>query len=356
MKIREIEYQLRTYLPLYTDYFVDWLSVSSYSVNALEATIETATAHNLNVGEILNIRNVIFPNPITSLTQSAGIGTAILQENTDFTYPNTKKITISGANEAEYNGTFNILSIPDRKKIIFEIPFTAPASATGSPVSEESNLIRYNGLFSISSVLTPTRFVVDVSGPDFTALAGVEYFNMKDVRIAGDISAERMLDSYTKQPIDKWWMYIISSGSNVSKSKNITTDFDASHSSGDYYRQQTQEAFGVYVVIPTKNVITPVDAQDICTNELKSGLINSICGYFPVTLFTNSYEGIFYQADGIHTYNTAYYVHEYQFSTTVTIAGPDIFVPGSIAVNQIEFNHIDETYDIKSTDTINLNN
>jgi len=354
MRIREIEYQLRTYIPLHTDKFVSWSSVVSYSVSTNIATIQTTLSHGLSVGDIVHLRDVIFPNPITSLTQSQGVGTAILQHDTDFTFPNSETITISGANEADYNGTFNIISIPDRQTINFDIPFTAPVTATGSPVSEEVNLLRYNGLFQVVSIPTATTFTIAVDGPNFIALSGVEFYNIADVRIVGEISEERMLNSYTNQDIDVWWMFIVASTSNVSKNKDIATDFDFSYSQGDYIRQQVQESFTLYVVVPSQDTITTVDDQDICRNELKLSIINSIVGFFPLKLYRNSYEGVYYESDSISTYNTSYYIHAYNFSTTVNLASPDTFVPNSIAIKTIEFNHIDTIKDVKSTDLINL--
>lgn len=358
MRIREVETQLRTYLPLYNDYFITWQNTTSYIVSSDVATIEASIAHNLSVGDVVHIRNVVFPNPITSLTQSLGIGTAILQNNTDLTfppYPNQETITISGANEAVYNDTFAVTSVPDRKTINFQIDFTAASPATGSPVLEEAELVRYNGLFTVQSTPTATSFTVNVSGGvDFTAPAGVQFYNYEDVRIAGEITEERMLNAYTKQSIGSWWMFIISGAANVSKNKEIATDFDSSYDRGSYYRQQTQESVNIYVIAPTQNTITAVDAQDLARNDIKKDIMLSLGGFFPQKLFYNGYEGLFYETDAIVAYSKSYYIHSYTFSTTVNIASPDTFVSRSSAIKTIEFNHIDEINDIKSTDTINL--
>ena len=354
MKIRNIESQLRQILPIYNDYFTDKVDVSTYTATSNVATVVTSSAHSLSTGDIVSLRGVDFVNPITSLTQSNGTGTAVLQYVTDYTYPYNEEITITGANEAEFNDTFNIISIPNRNTITFQMTPSLTASATGSPVLYEENLRNYNGSFEIASTPTTTSFTFAITTEDFTAPAGITYYVLADTRITAEISDERILEAYTDQDVGDWWLFAVADDSNTSRNKNISTDYEFNFGNGDYYRQQTGESVTIYVVIPTQNKISPVDAQDICKNELKKHLILSLSGYFPVTLYNNLYDGLFYQSDSLYTYDRSYYIHSYKFMTTVNLSPEDIYRPESIAIKQINVDRIDTNRRTVSLDIVKL--
>ena len=348
MKIREIEEQLRTYLPMFVDYFSTWNPITSYTSVTNTTTIVGTTIHNLIVGDVVSFKDVLFPNPITSLTQVDGVGTLITTYPTDITHPYKETVTISGATETSYNGTFDIVSVINRSTITFTIDSGAPVTATGSPILTESGLARYNNLFNVVSVPTATSFTFTNVSEDFVS-TGTPTFNIyKDNRIAGDITPERATASYSKQDDGDFWMFIVSEDSVASDSRAVNSDFVQEYVSGDFYRNLTQEKFALYVYVPAIAVITPVDAQDICRNELKMALIKTLAGFFPAKLFYNDYQGTYYISDEFHDYTTSYYVHKFTFAAQVTVALEDIFIPRSYAINDI---HIDY---VKESDTTNI--
>lgn len=73
------------------------------------------------------ISNVLFN--ITSLTQSAGIATGVA--DTDHQLATGLEINIAGANESEYNGTFEVIVI-NTTTFTYSIDPSAPATATGT--------------------------------------------------------------------------------------------------------------------------------------------------------------------------------------------------------------------------------
>ncbi|UCF50245.1 MAG: baseplate J/gp47 family protein [Thermoplasmatales archaeon] len=70
---------------------------------------------------------------VTSITQSAGIATVTTPS--DHEYAANIDVTISGANETEYNGTFTILSTPTSDTFTYAVDAGASSPATGTITS-----------------------------------------------------------------------------------------------------------------------------------------------------------------------------------------------------------------------------
>ena len=342
MRVLELEEQLRCFLPLYTPYFCEPLEVVEYTATTTEATVETATPHLLEVGEPVTLNGVEFINPVVSATQVNGVATIEVQYPSNYTYPYSNTITLEGATESEYNGTFDIIDTPTRKYFRITVPVATPATATGDIQMIEYNSAVYNNMFAVTEVVSPTVFKIAVNGNPFTTTTGTCYPYIA-TRIAGVISIERGIESYTKQENDDFWLFIAANNATASTSLAINTDFVQEYTTGDFYRSTVEEAFSIYVVTPTVDSINPAEIQDYCRNELKLALIKSLVGFHPADLYYNGYQGVYYQSDEQYEYNTAYYIHKYNFGCTVDITLQDIFVPRSYAFNRVNLNYVKET-------------
>jgi len=346
MKLRDIERHLRIHLPLHTTRFHSWIDVASYVSASGVATITTAAAHGLTAGDEINIRDITFINPLIEIENQYD-GTALasttypddltfVQNNPSITNLKTT-VTIGGADNSEFNGTFDIVSTPDRRNFYFEFDADNPKYPNGSPYLEEPDLPILNGIFTVASVPDTTTFTIAVEHPyAFTAPAGGRFYNLSDVRITGEISDQRAMEAYTRQSPNDYWLFMVMEDVNVSKDRRITSDFTYRHEAGAYYQQETEEPLTAYMFIPATNTYTPVDAADEARNELKKALINALCAYFPDDLYYNPYNGIYYTGDGFYLYNRALYVHQYNFAVTVDIVAEDCYIPNSVAVHNID--------------------
>lgn len=351
MKIRDIERHLRINIPRFTTRFHEWINISSFAVSSGVATIETAAAHNFLAGAEILLNGVTFVNPLNGITHD-GLGNATATTS----YPNDLSFYVDTlqyshnttvellSSETDFNGTFDIVQVFDRRNFVFSVPTTAPLYNSATVELYERDLPALNGVFSVLNVIDSTHFRVSMpTVNDFTAPAGAKTVAMKNIRIAGEISAEHAYEAYTAQPAGKYWMFLIAGDTVVSRDRNVQTDFQYRHTANSDYWQETSEPFSVLVFIPSSNMLTPVDAQDECRNELKSYLIKNLCAYFPQKLYDNSYRGIFFISDGMQGYNKSVYVHEYLLATTVEITINDCYIPSSIAIHGI-----DVEFDIKT--------
>jgi hypothetical protein len=355
MKLSEIEQQLRNVLPLHTDRFTDWISVSSYVVSAGVATITTSAEHGLEVGNSINVRGVVFNNAITSLTSSSGTASATttvaMDANNIKLFPTAE---IDGANESDFNGEKTVKSYVDRTNFTYKVAIDAPASTTGSPILVEEDLARYNNVFTVNSVPDSTTFTVVVSNiADFTATGTIQIANINKSRIAADMDVETTIKSYTLQNNGEWWAFISidDTGSVVSKDRAIGVDFVSRVSYGDEYKQQTQESFFVYVFAPSSDEIRGIAVQDECRNEVRAALIKSLAMYVPEKLFENIYSSIAYVGDAKERYSKAYYVHQYAFATTVDIITSDTYIPKTTPIEKINADY-ESNGSIVAEDTI----
>ncbi len=345
MKARDIERHLRINVPLYSDRFHSWIDVNTYTVASNVATITTTVAHGLSVDDEININGVVFKNPLNDIVnQKDGTALASTTYPDDLTFTpdnptitNQKTtITIEGADNVEFNGTFNLTSVLDRRNFYFEFPVGAPLHANGSPILLEDNLVSLNGIFTVVSTPNVNTFTLAVEKEDFTAPAGAKFYSLGRVRIAADVSAQRAQEAYSRQPNGEYWMFIIPDDTTVSRDRRVASDFTYRHEAGAYYRQETEEPLFIHVYIPAVDDYTPVDGMDEARNELKVAILKSIMAFFPDNLFFNGYTGIFYSGDGTVSYNNALYIHQYNFASTVEIVAEDAYIPNSTAIHTID--------------------
>jgi hypothetical protein len=361
MKIRELERHLRIEIPKYTNLFHSWFDVDTFVLSSNVATVTTSTAHGLSVGDEINLSDVVFVNPLNDV-QNQGNGTALattLYPN-DLTFhrdnptiqDNKTTIEITGADNTDFNDTFNIYQVNNRRNFYFEFPASGSDYANGSPVLLEPDLMALNGIFTVASVPDTTTFTIAIEYYDFTAPAGAKFYNLENVRIAGDVTDERAQEAYTKQNQYDYWMFVIPDDTTVSRNRKIASDYADRNEIGSYYQQETQEPFHVQIFIPATQEYTPVDAMDDCRTDLKAALIKSLCSYRVSQVFTNEYNGIYFLGDYVFLYNNAVYAHQYDFATTVEIVNTDAYLPNSTAVHNIN-GELEVELDINNLTTTN---
>lgn len=327
MKAADIVAHLAVKLPQFSDLFTSNLNVTSLTRIGSTATAVTDVAHGLTAGAAVNITGSQSPIAVASLTRSGTVGTLVTVTNHDLTdNDGTTTIELSGAIEAEFNGTFTILTRPNRKTVTFTMVDTGPTVATGTPLllNGSSYLQSYNGLYSVDSVIDPTTFTyILTTTPPLTAAAGTIQAKTAP-RISTGVSLERLLDAYTAQPsASSCWLFVILGDVSASKSRKIDSDAVDNIQPGDFARQQLIQPFTLAVFIPASDEIAASGARDTAETLFKP-LCQSLLGAkFDSYLTTGSKNPVVFSDHGFAAYNTAFYVHTYVFQQVADISFGD---------------------------------
>lgn len=256
MIAKDVVLELQARMPVLTDDFSESVVITSIVVAGLTVTVTTSTVHGKDTGNAVNILNVISPVTIASINRVTTVATIVTNEDHDFTLSNREKaknvdkqVVISAANEVEFNGSFKLLNVINRKTIEVEVDDSGAASATGSPIIENgiSPLFGYNGFFIIT-VLSTTVFTYQLS--KILTIDGVVDASSKAVvshRIARVASLDRAVLAYTKQIINKDFLFVVVGDVVANKDRNTQTDATYTDVGGDFYRQQLNQQCAVYL-------------------------------------------------------------------------------------------------------------
>jgi hypothetical protein len=341
MKIEPVILWLQQNLPLYTSLFSDTVSVTSLENNSGIVTATTSSAHNFVNGQLINIGGAFVPNNLVSLTRVNNIGYGTTQTNHDLTQGWQPNITISGADQAEYNGTFPLLTVPNRRNFSFQLPDdSAPTPATGTPQLIEFRPAGYNGYFPIV-VISPTQFSYEAPvGNELNATGSI--VASSNTRISGAASIERAIDAYTKQGIDRMWMIVVSGPTRANNDRNTKSDATAQFSKTDQYWQRLIESLSVYVICSTTSGITARRERDLVEDEVMYSLLEVMCG----TKFTNNFPvnkwaRMVFVGHDIFEYNSSYYIHKFDFETQTDLSFNFLLLPFTTAFRDISLNFLE---------------
>jgi hypothetical protein len=242
--------------------------------------------------------------------------------------------------EDEFNGTFTILSVPNRKTITFEMADSGAVTATGAPIIEngESAFNTYDKSYRVQTVPTTTTFTVtepDTALPDPVGIVTLR----ANPRISMGISPERLEQAYTKNGQDKYWMFAVLGPPSASKDRTMSNDAVTNLQSGDEYRQQVVFPFSVLVFIPTgPTEIAGARARDNAA-ELLTIVCQSLLGHqFPTDTAIETQGAVHYISDTTLSYNTAYMIHEFEFAQVSDLIFEDTVGPSvDVAFRDIDF-------------------
>jgi hypothetical protein len=351
LRAKDIVNHLSVYLPTFADDFTDQINVSSLTRSGTTITASTGSAHELSVGNQVNITGAQTPVAIVSITRTGILAEMVTSSDHDLTENAGFDVQISGANEAEFNGTFTLVGVPNRRTIQFQVEDSGPTSATGSPILlNGSNVFQtYNGLRNVTAVPTTTSFQYEVTDSTLYSPASGTIVAKVNPRISSAIDFERLLDAYTKQTQDSGWLFVVLGDAVADKNRHIDTDATDNIQSGNYYNQRLIQNVQFYVFLPTAGQIAGADARDRC-QELLKPITNSVVGFKFPTLVENNNNPLMLSGHGTQAYNTAFYVHQYAFEATAQLGPSDIFDPQ----DDVAFRDIDLTIGLDfGTETFN---
>jgi hypothetical protein len=333
------------------DDFTDQFAVTSLTRSGTTVTATTSAPHGLSVGKQVNITGAKTPIAITSITRVGIVATLASSADHDVTENAGFDVQIEGATESEFNGTFTLLTEPNRRTLTFQVADSGPTSATGSPLllSGSSPLQSYNGLREITAVPTTTTFEYEVTDSTLFTPASGTIVAKTSPRISAAVDFERLIDAYTKQKVDEAWLFVVMGDALADKNRNIDTDSTDNIQNGNYFNQRLIQTVQLFVFIPSSGEIAGRDARDRA-EELLKPICNSILGVKFPSLVENSNNPLMLSGHGLQAYNTAFYAHQYAFEATLQLGPSDIFVP----TDDVAFRDMDLTIGLDvGTETFN---
>lgn len=325
MKSSDIINQLAVVLPTLSDKYTTNFDITSLTRSSTTVTATTSAAHGRSVGEQVNIVGAKTPLSISSLTRLGIIGTLVTSADHDMTQGVSTIAEISGAIEAEFNGSFTILTVPNRKTVTFTMADSGATTATGSPLllNGTSYLQQYNGLKNIATVPTATTFTYEITDTTLFSPASGTIKAKTEPRISGAISVDRIVQAYTKQAADQYWAFVVMSDVVASKSRHIETDAVDNIQRSNEYRQQIVQPFTVVVALPVKSEIAARAARDEMEDEFRNICRSILFKKFDSRLFVGAQNPIQFVEHGFTAYSTAFYIHSFNFEATADITFDD---------------------------------
>ena len=207
MRAQDIINQLATVLPKLVDDFTTKFSVTSLTRSGTTVTVTTFDPHGLSIGKQVSI--VGAQTPITcSITRLGVVGTLVTTSDHDMTENAGFDVQIEGATEAEFNGTFTLLKVPNRRTITFIMDDSGATTATGSPLLlNGSNIFKdYNGLQEVTAVPSTTTFEYSVNDATIFTPASGTIVAKTNPRVSSAADFERCKEAYTKQKSNEAWI------------------------------------------------------------------------------------------------------------------------------------------------------
>jgi hypothetical protein len=341
MKAEEIINQLRRTLPFITDSFTDNISISSLNRSGSTVTAVSTSPHGLDTGDYAFIKGAYNPINITSAVRT---GTSVLcttSDTHDLTEGFNCEVLISGFNEAEYNGTFDLVSVTDRNTFTYEVQSGLSNQPTGTGVLNEDLAISflnnldfgYNGYRQITKV-DDTTFTYNIANTPNSPATGTITASINP-RISGAISFEVAKASYEKQTTGKLWAFVIIEDGAAGRDRRQDSDTTYTDERGNYYLQDYIQPFSVYVFSPCKNEYSARATRDLMS-DVRINLYKSLLTYKPDTGFSDEKKyGITAVSDNFSEYNNSYYIHRFQFEIMSSILVEDVFKEYSVALQSI---------------------
>lgn len=323
MKAKDVINQLITCLPLESKLFTDNFLLAALANAEPVITVDTAVPHQAKAKNLFHLVGTRSQIDITSFARAGAVGTIITTTPHDRTFervPALDQVTVRGATEDEFNGTFVITGVVDRNtiQVVMFDPGTPPtALATGSPVGEDLGRFdrSFDRLLSVDSIIDTTQFTATtvVTGAPASPLitSGAEV--RLRPRISGAINLDRAMEAYTSQADGKLWAYVILGDTTASRGQDHASDATDRQVLDESWKQQVIVPFSVAVFAPSKNNIAARAVRD-SMSDLWAPLSRCLLGQtFPTQLSNGICGGVNFVGHGTLQNAGGFYVHGFSF-------------------------------------------
>lgn len=336
----QIVQHLQKYLPRLTDRFTEVLSVSSAVMGASNILTVTSAGHGKSPGD-----NIV----ITAGTTRNTLTAATLQADDTVTFTTTYdhdliRPTLAGDDQTLamagfagiWDGDHDINDVSNRRN--FNVPL--PSGETLAPTLDGNQYLIDNiplGVWAIDTTPTADTFTIDMSESVEQPQSAVDGLTIiSGFRIAAAANFKRAQAAYSEQGNGDFYLFVIMTDTDVSKDRHTLNDGVAGLTAQDERLLRLLNNFSTAVFIPTTGDLAGGAAQDFAYGELSTALIGSLfCAPF------NSGSLVPYLTvpvgHGPGEYNSAYYVHVYDWQAPTVINYSDgLLDPVDTAFRDIE--------------------
>ncbi len=324
MKATDVKDRLGARLPALVDQFTTNIAVTSITSVGTTATVTTAAAHGRSVGNGVVITGAVTPVAIDTFTRVGVQGTITTLEDHDQTTTVPGEAIIEGATEAEFNGTFTVIRVVNRRTILVAMIDAGPTAATGTPLltNGESVIGQYNGAHEITAVPSTTTFEYELGKTVYSpALGTIEA--RYDARVSTTITIDRMIDMYTEEPPNDYWLFVEVGDVLASKSRDVLSDAVDNTPRSGFLRQQLLQDVNLYLVVPTSDELTGAKARDVAEELFKPICQSVLMDKFDTLLTNEEPSPLQFVAHGFAVYTSAYYMHRYSFQQVAELQRGD---------------------------------
>lgn len=346
IKAETIIGELQDRLASYTDLFTEQVSISSLTRSSTTVTAVTSAVHGLTTGRYVNVIDAKSPILITSITRSETTATVVTATDHDYTEGFGMTAEIVGADQSDYNGTFDIVTVPNRRTFTYVVSGSPATPATGTIYVLNNVSTGYNGRHQVT-IIDTTTFTYEITQTPLSPAQGSPIARI-GIRVTGAVSAQSALNGYTKQSSDNYYAFVILGDCVTSKDRSDPTDATQTYISGQEFRQRVICPFDVMVIKPTTTEIAAREARDDM-NDVAVALFRSLLRTKLTDGLTNNQQfGTVFTGHGFAAYNGAYYVHSFGFETQLDVVYEDTINPDfSVAFRDIalDFQNPNETDD-----------
>jgi len=343
MSPSEIVNQLRKLLPTFTDLFTDNITNTALSVTSGVATATTPSSHGLATGDAITIANAVTPNPIISFTKDGLNFTFKTSVNHDLTLGEQDTVTLSGFTDGDWNDTFTLKKVPNRTEFTVQSTNADPVLNTNE-ILDEILTGGNNGIFGIT-VTSTTIFTFATTSRDTTSTVTIK----SEPRITAVPDLDELARQYTKQVPTKFWAFVIFNPIVASKDRSVRSDRINSRTAADDKRSNYSQTFSVFVVAPTPNQLSGLDAMDICYQDLLQPFSRSLVGFKPISPLSET--GVYVVTllgSSQALYNRAIYIHQFDFEFAFDLTNADAVDP----ISNQAFRDIPSTFIVGTDDPL----
>jgi len=337
MYLEAIVTLLKQELPNYSDNFSEKVAISSITHAAGTVTVVTTAVHGLSTNNVVTIVGVKQRTPITDITTVAGVAqvtTTIDHDLTlDYIDPSDQPaIEIDGTGIAAYDNTQTLDAVRSRRVFDFEVS-GSPAQANTGYLLEDSP----TGFSGVKTITVSNATTFTFTTTEDLPTTGDGGFVHSSIRISAEVLITRVLENYTKQLVDDFYLFAIPEDATASKSRHTLNDTTQNQTSGDDYRQRINMPFSLYLFIRTSNKLGGRSAYDDAITE-STGIFKSIIGArIENPYHIDSFSSVIFEGHGFFDYNAAYYIHQFDFSFAFDLVKDDTIR----SIDSVAFRDID---------------
>lgn len=322
IKAQTIITQLQDVLPAQTSLFTEAdISITTLTRSGTTVTAVTASVHGLVTGNFVFVDGAKSPISITSITRVGTIATVVTATNHDFTEGFDQTAEITGADQTDYNGTFTIITVANRRTFTYTVSGSPVTPATGTIFVLNNLSTGYNGRHSVT-VTNTTTFTYEITQTPLSPAQGSPVIK-KGLRISGAVSMVKAVDAYTSHNLNELWGFVVLGDVFASKDRSISTDATTTFAGGDEFRQRVICPFDIFVITPTTSSIAGRQARDQMEDVAVAFFKSLLRSKLATVLTCSGTYDITFVGHRFVAFADAYYVHQFQFETVTDITYDD---------------------------------